>query len=556
MFRKNRLILLVAGVVAILAIIIGCSTDEPWAPDPSRPLGLIMVSAPDDSTLVPNNSSVGFVWTSTGGSGKINLYEWYLASASGDTLATNESAWANSDSGITSFTYDNLYGGTNTDTIGIEYTFHVKVKDSENSVDSLSTSFTVAPDTATIPSDTDTPTFAIDQALKTALNGAFIAVGSNLTFSWTGEDGNNNEDDLEYQVAFPTIDDTSAAWTIATSVIYNNVAAADPAKFFVRCRDQAGNTTDWDSLYFVVKAADILYIDDYLFLNGWGDTDAAKERDQKEFYRSTLNRYAMAEWDYHVFGMPDSTDLVVGGNPVYSTIIWCSDSEVGNADGTWWYDIVGGDGLGVLYHYLESGGNLIVTGSMNLPWMYNNNPPVSGDIEYDWLGISDDTTIIGSIDTVGWWYDRVFYDVYEVFDTLGVAPDSIVADTTIDAAAWDYEWWFTTATKDTLTELDLPSSMTLDISKNGSQDDYATGILQGVNENHFRDDGTVTVEPIFRWGPWVDGSLPGSYYGTIVGHITTINGAARTAMLNFDTYSMPVDGMRQTFRAILREFGE
>jgi len=99
----------------------------------------------------------------------------------------------------------------------------------------------------------------------------------------------------------------------------------------------------------------------------------------------------------------------------------------------------------------------------------------------------------------------------------------------------------------------LPDSMKIDVAKNGAQDDYASGVWSLRN-----DVGEATTEVLFRWGLWVDGDPPGSaYYQSPVGHITNLNsGQQWTAMLNFDTYSMPLPQIRQTFQAILTEFGE
>ena len=47
MLKKTPLILLKIGLVTALAILIsGCGTEDPWSPDPSRPLDLSMGSGP------------------------------------------------------------------------------------------------------------------------------------------------------------------------------------------------------------------------------------------------------------------------------------------------------------------------------------------------------------------------------------------------------------------------------------------------------------------------------------------------------------------------------
>lgn len=495
MLKKNRLILLVAGALATLAIIIGCGTEEPWAPEPFRSLELVMVSAPDISTAIPHNSNVSFSWSAQGGSGKVTEYEWYL-----DTI---ETAWSHS--GLpTTFTYPHLSGG---DSLGVEYTFYVRVTDSNDSTVSISTSFTVAPDTVTPVPDTTTPTVNITQS---PIEGSYVATGTSIGFAWEGDDGKGNLDVIEYQYAFPTIDSVSE-WIEATAVTFADVGTADPAIFYVRARDLApdSNTSAWDSVTFVIQPATILYVDDYQWLDDWGDVDHVTERDQKQFYRDVLEGYAFAEWDIAVQGMPDSSYLVDAGTPVYSTIVFCGDSEIGSTSGTMWYK-VGAVGGGVLAYYLENGGNLLLTGALTVYDMTQAYPPDvnPGDFEFDWLGI----------DSTEW--------------------------------CFDYWYWFTWAMKDTATALDLPDSMKIDVAKNGDQDDYA------IETPGLRQEASVTNEVIFTWGPWVDPDDPPPPLGNPVGHITYFDGTPRTATLNFDTYSMPLPEIRQTFQAILGEFGE
>ncbi|MCP4583752.1 MAG: hypothetical protein GY839_19245, partial [candidate division Zixibacteria bacterium] len=284
--------------------------------------------------------------------------------------------------------------------------------------------------------------------------------------------------------------------------------------------------------------ATILYIDDYLFTDADGNNDMPKERDQKQFYRNALAGYAFAEWDNDVQGVPVLADLAG-----IEVIVWCADSEIGTADGNYrlWYDI-GAEGGGVLKEFMDGGGKLLLTGTQTLGYMYDSNPPASDAFESEYLGVSD-SLIIDVVDTT-WWLDDVAHD------TLIVTPDSVTADTSYEET-WFNEWWLTWVMKDSETTLDLPDSMKIDVAKQGDQDDYCSGMT------FLRNDATVTTEPIFRWGLWVDGSAPAApYYESIIGHITSWSGEPVSAMLNFDTYSMPPDGIRQTFVTILTEFGQ
>jgi len=487
---KKISFVLIAGLM-VSAIMIGCSTEDPWTPEPSRPLELLFVSAPDTSTVIPDNNSVSFSWTAQGGTGKGFTYQWYLSpleSAYGTAVVS------------TNATYENLDG----DTTGIDYTFNLRVTDSGSNATTSTTSFTVSAYAAPV-ADTTAPTVGITEA---PVEGSFVATGTSVHFTWEGDDGNGNLDVIEYQYAFPTADDTSG-WVLATTVTFAGVAAANPAWFFVRGRDQDENTSDWDSLSFIIKDASILYIDDYQWLDAVGNPDNNKERDQKQFYRNTLEGYAFAEWDIALQGMPDSSDLVDAGTPVYSTIVFCADSEVGTTSGTMWYE-VGAYGGGVLAYYLENGGNLILTGALTIMDMTQAYPPAvqPGDFEFDWLGI----------DSTEW--------------------------------CFDYWYWFTSAIKDTATALDLPDTLILDIAKNSAQDDYA------IETPGLRQEATVTNEVIFTWGPWIDPDDPPPILGSPVGHVTYFDGTPQTATLTFDTYSMPMLDIRHTFVTLLTLFGE
>jgi hypothetical protein len=483
----KKIILLLAAGLMVSAIIIGCSTEEPWEPDPTRLLELVIVSAPDASTEIPHNSNVSFSWSAKGGSGKILGYEWYLEPA--------ESDWGTRVN-VTSVTYDSLPG----DVGGESYTFHVRVTDDANNTATVARAFVVAEAVPPEP-DTTAPAVTITQS---PAEGSYVAVGTSVKFAWEGDDGHGNNDMIEYQYAFPVIDSFSE-WIEATTVTFADVAANDPAIFYVRGRDQDDNTSDWDSVTFVIQPATILYVDDFLWLDLNGNPDMPKERDQKQFYRDVLEGYAFAEWDIALQGMPDSSYLVDVGNPVFTSIVWCSDADLGSPDGTWWYDIGEVNG-GVLRYYMEAGGNLLVSGPSILQWICNNVPPLAGDFEFDWLGV----------------------------DSSG---------------AWDYWWWLTWVMKDTSTTLDLPDSIKVDVAKNGDQDDYAE------ETPYLRNDAGATSEVIFTWGLWVDGSEPAPY-GSPVGHVTTFVTGQKSAMLNFSTYVMPKPEMRQTFHTILAEFGE
>lgn len=490
---KKLMLLFAAGLMVGMAIV-GCNTEDPWEPSPVTTLDLVLVSAPDTSTAIPGNSGVSFVWKAKGGAGEPLRYQWFLApveTAYGDT------------SSYTSATYADVAGGDSTDVL---YTFHVKVTDADGNVDSVMADFLVSP---AVPAEADTTAPAVTITQGPA-EGSFAATGISLAFAWEGDDGFGNDDELLYQYAFPAMDDSSA-WIAATSATFNNILAADPAIFYVRGMDAEDNVSEWDSVAFVIKDASILYIDDYQWLDANGDVDHVKEREQKQFYRDALDGYAFAEWDVESQGFPDSSDLVDGGTPIYSTIIYAADSEVGTTSGSAWTyfgDSDYGKGYSIRY-FLEQGGNLLLGGALALLDMTQAYPPdvLPGDFEFDWLGL--------------------------------------------DSTAWCFDYWtdFTWAVKDSATALNLPDSMKIDVAKNGDQVDYA------METPGLREEAVVTNEVIFVWGLNIDGG-PTDAYDHPLGHITYFSDTPRTCLLCFDMFEMPLDGIRQTFQAVLTEFGE
>jgi len=459
---KKILFVLAAGVM-VGALIIGCSTDEPWNPNPARPLELSFVAGPADT--VAYGSTISFSWTSKGGSGEVQ-YQYRLgASGSWSTL-----------SNVTSVTIPDVTGGS---------TMYVRAEDALAAEQEISRAFSVAAQ----GSDTTPPTVSITAS---PVAGGFIATGSNISFTWDGNDAQDGDNVLFWYSWLGNVSDTSTASTVS----FANISAADPAICSVWALDQSGNASTAATVSFVIKDATILYVDDYQWLDLAGNPDMPKERDEKQFYRDALEGYAFAEWDIALQGMPDSAYVLN-----FTTIVWASDSQIGDAAGTWWYE-VGSPGESSVHYFMENGGHLLATGANILQWIYNNNPPQPGDFEYDWFGLND---------TDGWDY-------------------------------WDDFTWAISAGN----YPNLPDSMKIDVGKNGDQIDYAEDIFG------FRDSTVI----LYTKGLDIDEAEPNDY-GESVGHIYYPGGgAAISAMINFDTYSMPLGGIRQTFQTILTEFGE
>jgi len=425
MTKKTPLTWLIAGLlIAALAIIMsGCSTEKPWAPNPDRPLVLTIVSGPGSADTLAYGASVGFSWVAKGGSGDAQ-YQYRVGSGSYTALER-----------ITSISLIGLAEGAHEITI--------RAEDSAGSVDSVSRSFTIADALV----DLGAPYVWLTEA---PAESSFVATGSVIVFAWTGYDSLGDNTNIKFVYDWNgTLSDT----TVDRTVSFANVAAANPAIFKVWSVDQSGNVSEtYDSIAFFIKTANILYVDDFQWTDQYGFVNNLKEREQKAFYRGVLDGYAFAERDVAVQGNPTRTDLVTGGVPVYSTVIWCGDSDLGTTSGTLADTAV----LHTLDFYMQNGGKIIMTGPLTLLDMgnYGNDGPLPapGMFEFDWLGL--------------------------------------------DSIAWAYDYWsdFTWAVKDPATSLDLPDSMKIDVGKNGHQVDYA------VETPGLRNDANATTEVIYLWG--------------------------------------------------------
>jgi hypothetical protein len=528
MKNNNSMLLILAGTVTALAIIIsGCSTEDPWSPNPESPLVLEMVSGPDADT-VAYGSNISYSWTSRGGVPEVN-YEYRVGSADWSTP-----------SNITTVQLPNRTA---------DGSFSVRATDDAGATLSISRQYYVG---SAEGADTTPPTVWIDSS---PAEGSYVATGSSITISWDGDDPGGAGDDLLFWWSFAGVDsDTSAA----RSVSFDDVMAADPAEFIVTAWDGSYHPVTWwrndssftepiadpdsidyemntaeASVSFVIRDATILYVDDFLWYTGAGDVDLAKERDQKQFYRNALAGYAFAEWDVAEEGIPGAADLVP-----FNVIVWCADSDLGANDYTWNDSALAVD----MDTYLTGGGKLLVTGPWTIGDMLDYDYEVqTGTFVYDWFAVD---TIHQAIDTTWWWSDTPF-------DTLVAFPDSTVIDTS-DLVSWDYWLHFTWAVAVENSLFDLPDSMKIDVAKNGDQDDYA------IHTPFLRNDAAsgVTTEQLFLWGLDVDGDQHPVAYNTPVGHVVSFSGVRQVAMLNFDTYAMPLPAITQTCQSILTKFGE
>jgi len=483
MRNKTPLIWLIAGLAAALAIVLsGCSTDKPWEPNTSGTFTLYLISGPSDSLQVPLGSSISYNWSYNNGTGAVQYQHSYDG---GEWTALSRE---------TAASVSNL-------TMGY-HTFGIRAVDGAGATSEVSAVFGVV--------ETSTPTVVITESPD---EGSFVAAGSAVVFSWAGDDGNVGPNYLTYQYTFG---EYTSPWVPTNTVSFDQVAIADPAVFSVRARDLAGNTSDWDSVSFVIKNATILLIDDYLWTTGFGDADRAAERDQKQFYRDALYGFAYAEWDNDVAGVPNIANLAG-----YTTVIWLSDSDVCEADPNFrlWFD-VGDVGGGVLKTFMDAGGHLILTGSRIMYYLNNSNPPSPADFECAYLGVSD-TLVIDAVDSTATPWDTTY------------------------APTWVESSDFTWAVKDGNQDGNYPDSMKIDVAKNGAQLACNTSLVYLK----------AGVEPFFVTGLDVDNEEPDNY-GQVCGWLYAPGGTARSATMAFDTYSMPMPGIRQAFHTILDRFGE
>ncbi len=474
------------GIALMAFLIFGCSTETPWEPPATQPLTVNIITGPDSNTPVPHTSHATFTWSARGGSGVIAGYQFYLQGV--------ETTWR-SLTDTTAVTYKNLVGP---DTL----TFHIRVVDSQSSTAEDSRWFPVDSAAAAVP-NTDAPVIV---GVSAPEESSFVAVGKSVTFTWTVSDSFPANGIIQCRHILTTGGDTTTGtwsdWSEATSANYANLAARDPAVATVQAKDEDDSLSSISAPVFIIKAASILWIDDYVFTDAYGNVDKIAERAEAAFYHNLMEGFAFADWDVLAQGAAAPTKAQLDSMGI-RTVIWTVED-----DGAYyhlWYWVGADPDSNVLTLLLEDGGNVMISGYMALNAMYNTNPPAAGDFDFEYLGV----------DSTGAWGEDYF--TWAVRDTaLG--------------AGWAL----------------VPDSSKIDVAKYGDQERFCcyTPYLRT---------GAV---PIFVNGLLVDGSVPplGSYQEPI-GHFYD-SGTFKTAFILFDTYYMPEPDMKPTFRDILEHFGE
>ncbi|MCP4581635.1 MAG: T9SS type A sorting domain-containing protein [candidate division Zixibacteria bacterium] len=245
----------------------------------------------------------------------------------------------------------------------------------------------------------------------------------------------------------------------------------------------------------------VLLIDDYQDVDEFGNPL------ENQYRRRFYERWGVYNFDSDVWSIPDSGMVDLETLQDYQAVLFASDGDVceANPDYTWWIEI--GPSGGVLRDYLEGGGHLLAVGSQIMSHLYNSNPPLPGDFDYDWFGI-----------------------------------DSVQSP--YNDQAWDTMMWFTWAIG---AEPGYPDSMKIDVAKEPNQDVCATSFYSL----------RPGADTLFTWGLWVDGDPPGEeYYQQPTAIIYRPDGEAVTSLFGFSLYFMPNEPAQLTMSNILRdEFG-
>ena len=511
------------GIALIAFLIFGCSTETPWEPPATQLLTVNIITGPDSTTAVPHTSHVTFTWSARGGSGVMSGYQFYLEGV--------ETTWR-SLTDTTAATYTNLVGP---DTL----TFHIRVVDSKTATAVDSRWFAVSDTAAAVP-NTDRPAVSFASVPE---ESSFVAVGKSVTFTWSVSDNfPANGVILCRHILNPG--GTWSDWSEATSANYANLTARDPAVFIVQAKDEDDSTSTDSTSVFIIKSASILWIDDYVFTDAYGNVDRIAERAEATYYHNLMEGFAFADWDYND---EDSLPTLAGLQAMgITTIVW--NAEDGDANGTLWVEI-GAAGGGVLKDFCDVGGNVLITGSTALGYMYNTNPPSPGDFEAYYLGL-DTTYAWGGGDYFTWaWQSEYTWTVGDTGTYFNYSDISNWTGAVDTVAVWGDS--VTTGSK-------------MDVAKDGSQLRYCDALpvyfttIDTVNFLAVADSAAIKegVEVGFINGIDVDGWLTYYFGWPIAIRYDVPDPAGKTALATFDTYYMPEADMREMFIKVLEYFGE
>jgi hypothetical protein len=422
---KKSLIISLAVIVPLL-FFVGCAEDEqPVAPVSS--LTLKLVAGPEGE--VPFNAYVTYQWQVIGGSGDYTNYSYSLT-RNGAAFETGSAASMNN------VRFTNLAVGS--------YTFTVTVTDSKNATAQDTRSMTVVSSSAVpVVSITSSP-----------VAGGKVAEYKSVSFTWTGDDPEADFGTIT-GYTFKLMRDTtmvggSDVQTYDNSVAFDSVLTGEHT-FYVNAFNNAGMMAS-DSVKFSVIPANVLWIDDYY----QGGIPAEFVEYQEKVVE--LNGYAWTEFDIHdnmdgdFSTMAPLDEIINGPGSNIKAVIWDAETTFGPYE-LYFATNGGGDLLGP---FLDNGGNLVIIGNEIQDLIYDNYPPLAGEWEVVYQGISTEELMVVTSDTT----DTLITDP----GTGALIPGIIV---TFDTTYYDpYEYYgFVYGAADPLKGLEGYPDLTVDIGK-------------------------------------------------------------------------------------------
>ena len=487
------------ALIVPLLFLMGCSEDEsPVAP--SSDLSIIFLAGPEGE--VPFNAYVTYKWQAKGGSGNYAGYDYTLARG-GTTVESGANVKINT------ITFHDLASGN--------YTFTVNVEDSQGKTASVQRTMTVTTKEAV-------PEVAITQS---PVPGGQVAEYNPVTFVWAGDDPNSFFGVITGYTFQLMLDDTvtffeQSTQTTATTVTIDSLVAGDYT-FYVTAHDNGGFSAT-DSTSFSVIPANILWIDDWYL----GSLNAEFIEYQERVI--SFDGFAWTEydiWDNYAGYGSTMADLDAILNDPASTIevaIWDQEETWGPFE---LYFATNG-GFTILADFLNAGGKLVLIGSEIQDQIVDHLPPLPGEWENLYQGISTEVlTVITSDTTV----ERIYLDP----DSLTWQDVTVVTFDTTEYDPWEY-WAIDYSGNDLITGLDGYPNISVDIGKSDPAEKSAYAYWNISPE----------AIPIF--------TEPDDATGAVTGYVYDVPGPPGIVVtLGFPLYYSPTAEYRDTIQKVLKD---